>query len=428
MCGAGDRDRTGIACLEGRNSTIELHPQKGLRTCPVVGEAGLEPAASCSQSRHATNCATPRRRSRERTATWTTDTLLRPLKASLPLADAPVVNDSTGSPEEHHDVEAVQGEALWELLCDVSSDVSGPTDERLRSHVSEALSRWVGIQGAAAVALVRKSSPRNLLVAGWQRRDLPGDILVGLTEAEFEPATEANFTLVAPHSNGGQIAPTKGRYEIPVGAGRVALRAYVDQRPPEEHDAVHRLFAELIAGALHRSGLEERLRVTAMKDPVTGLANRRLLVDHLERRLAAMERRTYEQLIIVAIEVHLAIPGRENHPSTSALSAIDPDIADEVELVVSRRLRAAARRSDLVSVVAPHVFVAAIELAPGDDMMVPIERLRRAVCEPVAVRSTTLPVHIRFGIAEALPGDDPVTLLQRAEAARTAHGFEHGLN
>jgi GGDEF domain-containing protein len=301
------------------------------------------------------------------------------------------VNESPGPSDEHHDVHARQGEALWELLCDVSADVSGPTDDRLRTHISEGLARWVEIQNAAAVALVRRSAPRNLLVAGWQRRDLTGDLLVALTEPELDHPSEASYCAARPLPAEAGLPPL-GCYEVPVGAGGVALRAYVDERPPVEHDAVHRVFAELVAGALHRTGIEERLRVTAMKDPVTGLANRRLLVDHIERRLAAMERRTYEQMIVVSIEAQLHAPGRENHPSSARL---DPEIVDEVELVVSRRLRAAVRRSDLVAVVAPHVFVAAIELAPGDDLLVPVERLRRAVCEPVAVRSTTFPVNVR---------------------------------
>ncbi len=63
--GADDRDRTGISCLEGRGSTIELHPHSRPerhreKASLNVGVTGLEPAASCSQSRCATNCATPR--------------------------------------------------------------------------------------------------------------------------------------------------------------------------------------------------------------------------------------------------------------------------------------------------------------------------------------------------------------------------------
>ena len=57
MCGAGDRDRTGMTCLEGRSSTIELHPRvlmNNRETVSLVGAAGFEPAAPCSQSRCAT--------------------------------------------------------------------------------------------------------------------------------------------------------------------------------------------------------------------------------------------------------------------------------------------------------------------------------------------------------------------------------------
>ncbi len=43
------------ACLEGRNSTTELLPHG-------IGVRGLEPRTSWSQTRRATNCATPRRR------------------------------------------------------------------------------------------------------------------------------------------------------------------------------------------------------------------------------------------------------------------------------------------------------------------------------------------------------------------------------
>src|SRR3954451_25041670 len=50
---AGDRDRTGIASLEGWSSTIELHPRD------VVGEGGFEPPTACPQSRCATTAPLP---------------------------------------------------------------------------------------------------------------------------------------------------------------------------------------------------------------------------------------------------------------------------------------------------------------------------------------------------------------------------------
>jgi hypothetical protein len=38
MLGAGDRDRTGMASLEGWGSTIELHPQEVLKPAKVSCE------------------------------------------------------------------------------------------------------------------------------------------------------------------------------------------------------------------------------------------------------------------------------------------------------------------------------------------------------------------------------------------------------
>ena len=49
--GAGDRDRTGIASLEGWSSTIELHPPGR--------EGGFEPPTACPQSRCATTAPLP---------------------------------------------------------------------------------------------------------------------------------------------------------------------------------------------------------------------------------------------------------------------------------------------------------------------------------------------------------------------------------
>ncbi len=55
------------ACLEGRNSTTELLPHGVQRDlCLLVGVRGLEPRTSWSQTRRATNCATPRGRARSR--------------------------------------------------------------------------------------------------------------------------------------------------------------------------------------------------------------------------------------------------------------------------------------------------------------------------------------------------------------------------
>ena len=57
---AGDENRTRVTSLEDWSSTTELHP-RGAILALRVGEGGLEPPASCSQSGTLPSCATPRR-------------------------------------------------------------------------------------------------------------------------------------------------------------------------------------------------------------------------------------------------------------------------------------------------------------------------------------------------------------------------------
>ncbi len=153
---------------------------------------------------------------------------------------------------------------------------------------------------------------------------------------------------------------------------------------------------------------EERLAFAATHDPLTGLANRPLLIDRLEHALA----RRLGTLAVVFIDLDgfKAVNDRHGH-----------QVGDETLARVARAIEGAVRPADTVARFGGDEFVVvADELGPADaDSLA--KRLTAAVGE-VAIGPLRLEASV--GIAMAEPDDGAEALLRRADAAMYAH--KHG--
>ncbi|MGH8997052.1 MAG: diguanylate cyclase domain-containing protein, partial [Acidimicrobiales bacterium] len=157
------------------------------------------------------------------------------------------------------------------------------------------------------------------------------------------------------------------------------------------------------------SQLEEEawLMHLALHDPLTGLANRYLLLDYLRRVLLQFRTRGGSiALVFLDLDDFKMINDRFGH-----------DVGDEVLIAVGRRIQGAVRSSDIVARLGGDEFVVAHAASddPGEIEMV-ISRIRKTLTAPYQVRGQTLAVSASIGWVAADPRhEDPTTLLVRAD-------------
>jgi diguanylate cyclase (GGDEF)-like protein len=154
---------------------------------------------------------------------------------------------------------------------------------------------------------------------------------------------------------------------------------------------------------------QQRLTQYALYDPLTGLANRYLLLEELRRMLLLLGR----QGGAVAL-VYLDLDGfkriNDNHGH---------DMGDEVLAAVARRLRGAVRSDDVVARLGGDEFViahASTERLPDGDLVV--SRLRKVLSAPFRVRSQAFDVGASIGWVSTDRGEEgPEALVAKADRA-----------
>jgi diguanylate cyclase (GGDEF)-like protein/PAS domain S-box-containing protein len=158
---------------------------------------------------------------------------------------------------------------------------------------------------------------------------------------------------------------------------------------------------------------EARLTQIAMHDQLTGLANRYLLLDHLQRSFRQVQRRGGALgLVYLDLDDFKAINDSYGH-----------DAGDEVLVAVGRRLEAAARAGDLVSRFGGDEFViVAHPLGSPDALQLLTERIRSVLSAPYNIAGQSFPVGSSVGavLADA-HRDDPNGLLALADAEMYRH-------
>jgi|SRR5579862_1323332 len=154
---------------------------------------------------------------------------------------------------------------------------------------------------------------------------------------------------------------------------------------------------------------QQRLSRYAMYDPLTGLANRYLLLEELRRMLQGLGRRGGSvALVYLDLDKFKLINDEHGH-----------DMGDEVLGAVARRLRGAVRGDDVVARLGGDEFViahASAESRPDGDLVV--SRLRKVLSAPFRVRGSAFDVGASIGWVSTDRADvGPDALLARADRA-----------
>lgn len=177
-------------------------------------------------------------------------------------------------------------------------------------------------------------------------------------------------------------------------------------------------YAAILADMTAQTLLREQLRLHAETDPLTGIANRRLFDQALERECKRSDRFNMPfSLLMIDVDHFKRINDKFGHPA-----------GDEVLRTLARRIRERVRESDLLARYGGEEFAILLVETPLGQAYILAEHIRAAVQdEPFVLSTMQLPVTVSIGLATRAPGDltSPVALMKQADLAlyqAKAHG------
>jgi diguanylate cyclase (GGDEF)-like protein len=202
-------------------------------------------------------------------------------------------------------------------------------------------------------------------------------------------------------------APSSGAFEL-----------LVDD--DDEDVAFAAAVADILRAASSKIEAAAASQHASLHDPLTGLANRSLVLDHLRLALARAGRRSsLAAVIFLDLDDFKPINDTLGHRA-----------GDEILVRIAERLRSAVRPSDTLGRWGGDEFVVVCEdLERASDAPAIVARLAGAFDEPFATHGTEL--HVTASIGVALSGgcdDRPAALIHAADAAmyRVKHDLPEG--
>jgi diguanylate cyclase (GGDEF)-like protein/PAS domain S-box-containing protein len=193
--------------------------------------------------------------------------------------------------------------------------------------------------------------------------------------------------------------PLRGR----TGAVLGVLSCYVDRAAEPDRGELRRL--ELVAGlatvAVERAAVDRTLRRQALMDPLTGLANRTLLLQRTETALSRVGAGRQCALLFCDVDRLKPVNDTLGHAG-----------GDELLITVGRRLRESAPPDATVARLSGDEFVVLLDDVPDTEAATAVAAgLVRAVSAPLRIGGSDVRVSISVGISVATP---TVPVLPRA--------------
>ena len=319
---------------------------------------------------------------------------------------------------------------IWQVL-------QGTSRELLRLEPSEiahiVMARTPALFEADFVELLLVDSETSLEAVGYRTSGhegtelfraplLPGNPFWGRVIAEREP-----FEVVANRAPAPQqrelaaleltkciVAPLLVQDRC-LGVLRIGFRS--DVAFGRRQMQVLTTYANHLSATVNNTRLFEAVRAKALHDPLTGLANRTVLVDRLEQAQARSERSGNRVAVLfLDLDRFKVINDSLGH-----------DAGDDLLIAVAQRLVLSLRPGDTAARFGGDEFVILCEDVVGPHEAVALaERLAEILHEPFMLAGDRVFVTASVGIAMSSgPSDDPADLLRDADAAMyeaKAHG------
>jgi diguanylate cyclase (GGDEF)-like protein/PAS domain S-box-containing protein len=166
-------------------------------------------------------------------------------------------------------------------------------------------------------------------------------------------------------------------------------------------------FHGVLVDVTQEKRLEERLAHQAFHDPLTGLPNRRLFRDRVDRALAKPDRSGGVAAVFIDLDDFKTVNDSFGHAC-----------GDEVIIAAARRIRACAREGDTAARLGGDEFALLLEDITVDQATALADRVLAAVHDaPVEFSVGTVVVGASIGISVAGPDETTETLLRNADLA-----------
>ncbi len=160
-----------------------------------------------------------------------------------------------------------------------------------------------------------------------------------------------------------------------------------------------------------RRAEEERLTDLALRDPLTGLANRTLVRTSLD---AALARAATTGLCAAVLYLDLDRFKRVN-------DTLGHDVGDALLIAVADRLSRTLRFGDVAGRLGGDEFLVVAENVPSEQALAElVRRVAEAMEPPVAVRGQEVGVEVSVGAVLSRPNETGSQLIRRADAAMFA--------
>jgi diguanylate cyclase (GGDEF)-like protein/PAS domain S-box-containing protein len=167
----------------------------------------------------------------------------------------------------------------------------------------------------------------------------------------------------------------------------------------------------LLVDTTDQKMMEAQLLHDALHDPLTGLANRVLFADHVERALASRRRgRTKVALLFLDLDDFKVVNDTLGHRA-----------GDRLLIEVARRLSEATRDGDIAARQGGDEFTVLLDRVHGvEDAVASAERLAADLGRPIELEGLNIAIAVSIGIALASDENGADDLLAHADAAMYA--------
>ncbi|MCI2422433.1 EAL domain-containing protein [Saccharopolyspora sp. K220] len=264
--------------------------------------------------------------------------------------------------------------------------------QRHHATVVDALVEGVVVIGTSG--LVESANPAALQILGISEADL-----VGSPPASWPLFDEAGG-LLPPHTHPSTWSQRTGKPQdarlvrTRRGDGRSVWLSLTSRTLNPDDDPPHPIVLSFTDVTESRA-IRERLERDATHDPLTGLANRVLILQRLEAELRKRHRTRDIGVLFIDLDHFKVINDSLGH-----------SVGDDVLRVVSGRLSRVTRHHELVGRLGGDEFVI---ISPDENdirkLRLLAEHLRRCLTDPIHVEDRQLHVDASVGIVLAAPGD-----------------------
>jgi diguanylate cyclase (GGDEF)-like protein/PAS domain S-box-containing protein len=188
----------------------------------------------------------------------------------------------------------------------------------------------------------------------------------------------------------------------------VPVQVEIHARSVADHDGLAPLGTVLVMHEIaDRKAAEAKLHRQASSDPLTGLANRRSIIEAVTTALGTARPGRPVALLFVDLDRFKRFNDGLGHR-----------MGDSVLVQVARRFAAALGEGEILGRLGGDEFVVLLETVASPDAALAVaQRLAATLREPIAADGRTLTVSASIGVALAEPGGDVETLLRDADTA-----------